>query len=545
MSSSNCENLAKVNVDAGDWTENLEHFWNFIGYDEINYTTTPTGQGTLKKFRDLAEKTYFFRVHHLLCTGNRRSIPKWGSTNVYVEDDKGSPIYNFDEVDNVFDTYLKYNAKPFVELGFMPFDLADTDEYTLRNYKQGGWAYPPKDYDKWYDLIEALVKHCKDRYGVEEVNSWYWELWNEPDLDFYWKGTFDEYCKLYDYTSAAFKSVLPDGRIGGPATTGPKEGSKSSTWLNNFLEHCVNGDNYYNDQTGAPLDYVTFHAKGANYPQEVLAEKQLTSVKRLLSQVKEGLDIIRQYPSLEGIDVNLSECDPDGWAAGGAWDNPNLNFRNTEYYPSYVVSAFKNLMDMGKEYEGDLEALSWAFTFVGERCFEGTRSFTTRGIDKPILNLFRMLAKLGHKRLRFESTKATDPLQFQDNFGLESDPYVDGLASMSGDSKIQILLFCHYSDWDVEGEYEVNLQVDNLPYDSSKVKVSHYRLDGDHSNAYNEWRRQGLPSYPSSAQVEAIKEREKLELLEPRSEVDLLDGKFKKELVLPVHGISMLIIEES
>lgn len=538
------DSRANVVVDARSWQGELDALWNFIGYDEINYTTTPEGKKTLQKFQDFAARPYHVRAHHLLCNGNCRSTPKWGSTNVYIEDKQGAPIYNFEVIDDIFDTYLDYNLKPFVELGFMPYDLADTGgEYSYGDYRHGGWAYPPKDYDRWYDLIYKLVEHCKNRYGRREVTSWYWELWNEPDLDFYWQGSIEEYCKLYDYTAAAFKEVLPEGKIGGPATTGPTEGSQSARWLDEFLKHCLKGKNYYNGQTGSPLDYVSFHAKGGGFPKAIRPEDDLTSVKRLLSQIEYGLEIIGKYPELEGIYVNLSECDPDGWAAGGVGDNPQLNFRNTEYYPSYVLTAFKNLLDIAREYPGDIDALTWAFMFVGERCFEGTRSFTTRGIEKPILNLFKMFAKLGHKRLELSSSRSQNPREYADDYGLQEDPLIDGLASVSGDNKVQILLFCHHDDWTREGNYEINLEVKNLPFKKEKAKLTHYRLDADHSNAYREWLRQDAPDYPSRAQKEAIKRREGLELLEPETKVKLLDGKFKKTITLPVHGISMLIIE--
>ncbi len=468
----------KVSVDASDWTGSLRHIWNYIGYDELNYTTTPEGKETLGKFMDLPDRIYHFRPHHILCTGNCRSSFKWGSSNIYIEDEEGDPEYNYKIIDELLDTYLDYNAKPFFEIGFMPYHLsAKQDEYTLRDYHNGGWAYPPKDYDKWFNLIKNLVQHCKERYGTEEVESWYWELWNEPDIDFYWKGSIEEFCKLYDYTVAAFKAVLPNGKIGGPATTGPRHNKNSGKWLDKFLVHCVNGTNYYSNKKGTTIDYITFHVKGGGYPTTVRAEKRIPSVKRLLNQVQCGLDIINQYSTLKNLDVILSECDPDGWAAGGAWDNANLNFRNSEYYPSYVVTAFKNIIDIQEDYEGNVDALTWAFTFVGERCFEGTRSFTTRGIDKPILNLFRMFSKLGDTRLSLESTMAINPCNLKDDYGLGEDPNIDGIASINGNEKIQVLLFCHHDDWDVDGEYEVEIEIDNLPYDAEKINIKHYRID--------------------------------------------------------------------
>ncbi len=533
---------AKIIVNADRWIKDLSHNWNYIGYDEINYTHTPEGEEVFKKFMDFMEDPYYIRAHHLLCTGNLHGTYKWGSTNVYMEDEDGRPIYNWDVIDRIFDTYLRYNCKPFVELGFMPQDLTSHSGNNYFEYHMDGWRYPPKDYSKWYELIYNLVKHCLERYGYEEIKSWYWELWNEPDIDYYWKGTIEDFCKLYDYTEAAVRSAFPDAKVGGPATTGPGKGSRSSEWLDRFLDHCVNGVNYFTEKKGTRLDFISFHAKGAGYNFSTRYKKQLPSIKRLINQVQIGFDIIEKYPPIKGLECVLSEVDPDGWAAGGRFDNPNLNFRNTEYYPSYVVTAFNKLTELAEMYGIDLRLLSWAFMFRGERCFEGTRTFVTQGIDKPILNLFRMFSLLGNKKVYLESSMKKDQTKFEDDYGSKEEPEIFGTATVSGDKKIEILLYCHQDDWDFGGEYEVDIEVSGLPPSTSKVILTHYRLDEEHSNAYAEWVRQGRPDYPVEAQRRVIKSREGLELYEPISDVLVFNRTFKKKLFLPVHGISLLIL---
>lgn len=534
---------AKVTVDASRWEGSLPHNWTYIGYDEINYTHTPEGEDVFKKFMDFAENPYYIRAHHLLCTGNCHGTYKWGSTNVYTEDESGKPIYNWQIIDRIFDAYLRYNLKPFVELGFMPQDLSSYDKSNnYFEYRQDGWRYPPKDYSKWYDLIYNLVKHCIDRYGYEEVKSWYWELWNEPDLSYYWKGTIEEFCKLYDFTEAAIRSILPEAKVGGPATTGPGKNSRSSEWLEKFLDHCVNGINYFTGGKGSRIDFISFHAKGAGYNFSIQYKKQLPSIKRLIDQVQIGLDIIEKYPSLKGLECVLSEVDPDGWAAGGRFDNPNLNFRNTEYYPSYVITAFTKLSELANSYGRDLKLLTWAFMFRGERCFEGTRTFVTQGIDKPILNLFKMFSFLGDKKIYLESSMKKDQIRFEDDYGLKEEPEIYGTATLSGSKSIEVLLYCHHDDWDFKGEYEVDIEIYGFPFSTPKVKLMHYRLDENHSNSYAEWVRQGRPDYPTDGQKRAIKSREGLELYEPVSTIPIFNGGFRKSIILPVHGISLLIL---
>ena len=531
-----------ITVDAGEQIGSFHHNWNYIGYDEINYTYTPEGQALLAKFMEFQEKPYYVRVHHLLCTGNCHGFYKWGSTNAYIEDDNGNPIYDWTFIDLTFDTLLKYNCKPFVELGFMPQDLASPAHYDitketfrLQNYQTYGWASPPKDYDKWYDLIYHLVQHCVDRYGEDEVRTWYWELWNEPDLNYYWKGTIEEFLKLYDYTAAAVKAAFPDALVGGPGTTNPNRERLSGQYLNAFCNHVINGTNHYTGEKGTPIDFTSFHVKGGGYRADPRHRKQdPPSVQRIVTDVQTGYDIIASYPPLHELECILSEIDPDGWAGGGAWDNINLNFRNTEYYPGFVASAFDKVSKFASEKNWDLRLLSWAFLFVGERCFEGTRTFSTQGIDKAILNLFRMYAQLGDEAVSFESSSTPD----------ENTPDISGVATVS-DSALSILIYNHHDNWDMAEDYPVELTVKNLPFASSDLTLTHYRIDKSHSNAYTEWVEQGKPMYPTAEQYEAIKARESLEMLDSPQVLQPIDGKIKLEFMLPVHSISLLIVAPS
>jgi xylan 1,4-beta-xylosidase len=526
---------ANIKIDAGDWRGELPHNWNYIGYDEINYTYTPEGEELLGKFMAMQEKPYYVRAHHLLCTGNGHSFYKWGSTNAYLEDESGTPIYDWALVDLTFDTILKYRCKPFVELGFMPLHLTDPahydpaqDKWNYPGYKACGFAAPPKDYQKWHDLIYALVQHCAERYGAAEIESWYWELWNEPDLDYYWKGSIDEFNKLYDYTAAAVKAACPGARVGGPGTTNPIMGRRSAEYLDKFLDHCTNGTNAVTGLRGTPIDFTSFHVKGGGYRADPLHRRQNPpSVNHILNCVKTGHEIIRKYPGMAQLECVLTEIDPDGWAAGGAWDNVNLNFRNTEYYASFVASAFDQVSRYARDNNWDLRLLTWAFMFVGERCFEGTRTFSTQGIDKAILNLFRMYARMGHEELAFSSSAA---------------PEVAGFATLSGSKSLQALIYHHHDDWDAEDVCTIKLEIDRLPFESRDLTIMHYRIDASHSNAYTEWVRQGKPMYPTPGQRDAIKARDGLELLEPPQKMMLDSDGLALNFTLPMHGISLLII---
>ncbi|MFN8446049.1 MAG: hypothetical protein U0175_34980 [Caldilineaceae bacterium] len=539
----------QIHVDAGDWLGELLHNWNYIGYDEINYTYTPEGEELLAKFMQLQEKPYYVRAHHLFCTGNCHGFYKWGSTNAYLEDEDGNPIYDWRIIDLTFDTLLKYKCKPFVELGFMPQDLVDPahyeankDNWTATTYRSIGWACPPKDYGKWHDLVYNLVRHCLERYGEQEITSWYWELWNEPDI-FYWRGTVEEFNKLYDYTAAAVKAACPAARVGGPGTTNPAPERKSAEVLDKFLDHCVNGTNFCTGGTGTPIDFLSFHVKGGGYRADPKHKKQRPpSVKQVLRDTIYGHTIISKYPTLKNLECVLSEIDPDGWAAGGAWDNVNLNFRNTEYYASFVAAAFDKVSRYARSQQWDLRLLSWAFMFIGERCFEGTRTFSTQGIDKAILNLFRLYAKLGNQEVRFTSSGSKNPLEYTDHNGFGETPDISGFAALAGNKALTLLIYNHHDDWDMHASNEIALTIDNLPFASPQLTLHHYRIDAEHSNAYSEWLRQGKPIYPADGQRAAIKARDGLELLEAPRQVEAARGKVNLNFSLPVHGVSLLVL---
>ncbi len=542
-------NPTKINVDAGQWLGELPHNWNYIGYDECNYTYVPEGEALLAKFGAMQEKPYYVRVHHLFCTGNGHAAYKWGSTNAYLEDDDGNPIYNWQFIDLIFDATLKHGCKPFVELGFMPQDLVDPahydttkDNWSAQQYRAIGWACPPKDYQKWHDLVYNMVLHCIERYGKAEVVSWYWELWNEPDI-FYWRGTAEEFNKLYDYTAAAVKAACPEARVGGPGVTNPAPERNSVDYLDKFLNHVVTGTNAVTGATGTPIDFLTFHVKGGGYRADPKHRPQRPpSVKQILRDTAFGHSIIKKYPAVKDLECVLTEIDPDGWAAGGAWDNINLNFRNTEYYASFVAASFDKVSRYARAEGWDLRLLSWAFMFVGERCFEGTRTFSTQGIDKAILNLFRMYALMGTQELAFTSSGTKDPMAYADPNGFGESPDISGFATLAGNKEVAVLIYNHHDDWDLHESQTIELTIDNLPFDGDTLKITHHRVDQEHSNAYSEWVRQGKPMYPAAGQYAAIKVRDGLELLSAPQQVSSANGKVTLTFDLPVHGISLVRI---
>ena len=292
--------LVTIRVDAAAQIGPFKPIWRFFGYDEPNYTYTPNGRKLISELSALSPIPVFIRTHNLLTTGDGTPALKWGSTNAYTEDAAGRPVYDWTIIDRIIDTYVHNHVKPFMEIGFMPQALSVHPEPYRHTWPKGGidtgWAYPPKDYAKWRELVFQWVKHSLERYGRQEVESWYWEVWNEPNIS-YWHGTPEEFDKLYDYAALGVKRALPSARVGGPATTGPLD-PKAAEFLRQFLSHCVSGANRATGKIGAPLDFITFHAKGR---PEVVDGNVRMGIATNLRDVASGLDVVASVSAVPAI----------------------------------------------------------------------------------------------------------------------------------------------------------------------------------------------------------------------------------------------------
>lgn len=331
--------------------------------------------------------------------------------------------------------------------------------------------------------------------------------------------------------------------------TGIFEGGHAQKFFRFFLNHCRDGANFCTQEKGTRLDFITFHVKGGGFPFEMHAPKAVPSVESLVHQVKLGLDIITEY-GYQDREVVLSEADPDGWAAGGIYDNANMIFRNTEYYATYIASAYDKIDRLGSQYGIRIRPLAWAFMFPGERCFEGTRTFTTQGIDKAVFNMFKIYGSLGDEKLAFASdgTKTLEFLQ-EPEIGVKNhsrytgegeDTEVAGFAVRGKNGEIQIVIYSHCNDRDKEETQEISLTVEGIG--EKEAAVSHYRIDSAHSNAYAEWIKQGRPLFPSGEQYDAIKKKDGLEKLCADKTV-MAQGCLRLDFCMPSHAVSYLVIQ--
>lgn len=524
-----------IHVDAEKPIGELRRIWRFFGADEPNYAYLTHGRKLLGELGALAPKEVYFRAHHLLCSGDGTPALKWGSTGVYREDAAGRPIYDWTILDRIFDTYLENGVRPYVEIGFMPKDLSTRPEPYQHQWRPGaryeeiytGWAYPPKDYAQWGELVYQWAKHCVDRYGRAEVETWYWETWNEANIG-YWRGTQEEFFKLHDYAIEAVRRALPTARVGGPDCAG-----HGGRWLRRFLEHCLRGTNYATGRIGTPLDFVAFHAKGA--PLYTNGHVRMGLANQLRT-IEDGFRLVASYPELKHTPIIIGESDPEGCAA---CQGPQLGYRNGTMYSSYTAASFARKHDLadkhGIRFEG---ALTWAFEFEDQPFFAGFRSLASNGIDKPVLNVFRLFAKMRGRRLAAHSDGAV-PLEVITQRGVREQPDVSALASLEGD-RLWVLLW-HYHDDDLPGpDAEVELVLDNLPPRADDLNVAHYRIDQHHSNAYAAWQRLGSPQHPTPEQYAELEQAARLTTLE--APIDLTDEGpvVTTRFALPRQAVSLL-----
>lgn len=528
-----------VQVDLSKENGKLNPIWSWFGYDEPNYTYMKDGKKLLTELSQLSKTPVYVRVHSLLVTGDGKAALKWGSTNVYTEDQNGNPVYDWKIIDKIFDTFIERGMKPIAQIGFMPEALSSKPQPYRHFWKPGdnyndiytGWAYPPKDYQKFATLVAKWVQHSIDRYGKKEVESWYWELWNEPNIG-YWKGTVEEYIKLYDYTAHAVKSVLPTAKIGGPEVTGPAW-NVSEKFFRTFMDHIVSGKNAVTGQTGAPLDFVTFHAKGD--PKVVNGAVQMNMGKQL-KDIDKGFEIVASYPTLKHLPIIIGESDPEGCAACSEELNPQNAYRNGTMYSSYTAASFARKYDLAKSRGVNLlGAVTWAFEFEDQPWFAGFRDLATNGVDKPVLNVFRMFGMMPENRVEVHKNLAYDFARIRDE-SVRKEADVNALASKN--AKTAAVMVWNYHDDNLPAkDASVDLEIKGIP--AKKVRLFHYRIDKENSNSYEAWKKMGSPKDLSPDQIAALEKAGKLRLLNDPEWLTVKKGKVVISMKLPRQGVSL------
>lgn len=525
-----------VTVEAGKPVGALPPVWRFFGADEPNYATMKDGRKLLVELGKLREGEVYFRAHNLLNTGDGTPAFKWGSTNVYTEDKNGNPVYDWTMVDRIIDTYLARGVRPYLQIGFMPEAMTTAPAGTpyQHSWRPGfayhhiisGWAYPPKSYDKWRELVYQWTRHNIERYGRAEVERWYFEVWNEPN-GAYWEASREDFFKLHDYAIDGVRRALPTARVGGPDTAG-----SGGEFMDAFLKHVSSGTNYATGQTGTPTDFLAFHAKGQ--PEFVDGHVRM-GIATQLREVDRGFGKVTSIPSLANKAVVIGESDPEGCAA---CPGPENAYRNGTMYSSYTAASFARIWDLAVRRRVNLDGvLSWAFEFENQPWFAGYRQLSTNGVDLPVLNVFRLFAKMGPERIAATSN-AQIPLDTIMKDGVRGSADIGTLATRTPDGRIAVLLW-HYHDDDVAGPVaQVKLDIAGTKAASATL----WRVDGDHANAFTAWQRMGSPQSPNDKQYKQL-EAASVMHEETVAATGSTRGGRSFTVGLPRQGVALLVID--
>ncbi|MBN8719728.1 MAG: beta-xylosidase [Sediminibacterium magnilacihabitans] len=533
------QSAVQIKVDAAKEKGPMTPIWAWFGYDEPNYTYMKDGRKLLSEIAALSPVPVHVRVHNLMTSGDGNAALKWGSTNMYTEDKNGNPVYYWNIVDSIFDTFIQRKMKPLAQIGFMPEALSSHPQPYQHHWKPGdkygdihtGWSYPPNDYNKWAALIYQWVKHCVERYGKAEVESWYWELWNEPNSPYLQaQDRLKTYCKMYDYASDAVKRALPSAKVGGPHTTGGGE-----AFMRGFIIHCLKEINAATGKVGAPIDFLAFHAKGS---PRIVNDRVRMGMYSQLRNIRDHLSVIASFPETKHLPVIVGESDPEGCAACGMKTDPQNAYRNGTMYSSYTAASVARIYDINAHFGTNLiGAVNWSFEFENQPWFYGFRDLATNGVDKPVLNVFRMLGMMLGNRVEVSGNFSYDYQSIIDSsvHGKQTD--INAIAAKSKNS-LTVMLWNYHDDDMQDNGSPVMLSLQHIPV--KRAKLYHYRIDSDHSNAYEVWKKMGSPQQPTEQQYQELEKAGQLALLSVPKEVTMKNGTLTVDMQLPRQSVSLV-----
>jgi xylan 1,4-beta-xylosidase len=472
-----------IEIDSAAPSHFFPHFWEQIfGSGRAILSLRESYRRDLRETKRITDFAYvrFHAIFH-------------DEVGVYDEDKDGKPAYNFSYVDQIYDGLLENHVRPFIELSFMPKKLtSDPNALHAFWYKQN--VAPPKDWDKWQQLVENFTRHLVERYGENEVSQWYFEVWNEPNLDF-WVGDPKEstYYELYDRAALAVKRISPRLRIGGPATA-------QAAWADRFLAHCK--------AKNIPVDFVSTHVYGNDKAQDVFGtHEDVPRTQMVCRAVKKVHDQIAAspYPKLPLI-----------------WSEFNADYSNQ---PQVTDSAFIGpwLADTIRQCDGLVDSMSyWTFSDVFEEqgvvktpFYGGFGLLAEDSIPKASFNDFAMLHQLGDTRLDVKSDSA--------------------LVTRRKDGSLAIAVWNLFLPEELGSPKTVTLNFKGL----SAARTAQVTIvDKDHGSPLPAWEKMGRPQNPTPAQVESLR---KAAALPPAQSEKLTNGSLT--LTLPPHALALVTLK--
>lgn len=436
-------------VDAHAAGTPFPHFWEqMFGSGRASLSMRQDYRDDLARVKKVADFRYA-RFHAIFDDDD----------GVYDEDAQGNPVYNWSYVDHIYDGLLANGVRPFVEISFMPKKLAARDDIQAFWYKPN--ISPPKDYAKWDALITAFAQHLIDRYGIDEVSKWYFEVWNEPNIGF-WSGTPAQptYFELYDHTARSLKAVSPRIRVGGPATA-------QAAWVGDMIAHAV--------KDNVPLDFVSTHVYGDDSAKDVFHDNRSIPPHQMVPIAVDNVH--REIANSARPHIPL------------IWSEFNASYANhQEITDSIYMGPW--LADTISKCDGKVNVMSyWSFSDVFEEqgvvktpFYGGFGIVAEDGIPKPAYDVFGLLHELGSERLPAPADQA--------------------LVTRRSDGTLVIAAW-NLVEPDANGaEKSVTFELKGI---SCHAQATIRRVDSAHGDTLDAWKKMGSPKYPTQQQIDALR----------------------------------------
>ncbi len=465
-------------VDAKAASHPLPHFWEqMFGSGRAILSLRENYRNDLRAVKQITD-FHYIRFHAIFDD----------EVGIYAEDGQGHPVYNFSYIDQIYDGLLAAGVRPFVEISFMPNQLAAS--HTLHPFWYHPNVSPPKDWARWDGLVAAFAQHLIERYGADEVAQWYFEVWNEPNLDF-WAGQprQETYWELYDHTALALKKVSPRLRVGGPATA-------QAAWADAFIRHCADKQ--------ISVDYVSSHVYANDLAQDVFGTQEniprdrmvCRAVDKVHGQIKSS-----PMPNLPLI-----------------WSEFNASYKNE---PDVTDATYMGpwLADTIRQCDGLVDSMSyWSFSDVFEEqgvvktpFYGGYGLMAEDDIPKPAFNVFKILHKLGEERIQLDSDSA--------------------LLTRRKDGTL-VLAVWNYAP---PGESGSSKQITLKLKDTKAKHILISRVDINHGDVHSAYEKMGSPTYPTQKQIHELQQAAEL----PAPEAGRVENG-QLTLTLPSHGLAVI-----
>jgi xylan 1,4-beta-xylosidase len=465
-------------VDAAAPAHPFPHFWEkMFGSGRAILSLRDGYRSDLRQVKQITGLNYV-RFHAIL----------GDEVGVYSEDPQGKPVYNFSYVDQIYDGLLANGVRPFVELSFMPNDLAAS--HSLQAFWYHPNVAPPKDWNRWNNLIAAFAQHLIDRYGTEEVSQWYFEVWNEPNLDF-WAGEprQETYWQLYDNTALTLKKVNSRIRVGGPATA-------QAGWVDAFLRHCA--------EKHVPADFASTHVYANDTAKDVFGTEEEIHRDRMVCRAVEKVHGQIKSSAMPNLPL--------------IWSEFNASYKNE---PDVTDTVYMGPWMAGtiSQCDGLLDLMSyWTFSDVFEEqgvvktpFYGGFGLIAEDGIPKAAFNAFKLFHTLGDERIRLDSNSA--------------------LLTRRKDGTLVLAIWNYAPPENPGSEKTITVQLKNS--NASGALIS--RVDGGHGDVLPAYHKMGSPPYPTQKQIQELQHA--AELPAPES-LPFENGQFN--VVLPTYGLALI-----